>query len=83
MAQEEALELSVDQDNVWVCPHCGEEMKLVKNREGCYHVCESCGCMIEGLEQDCELGSVCPNCHQVMDGGECSYCGYDMGSDFS
>lgn len=70
-------------DDVWICPNCGAEMKRLTNKEGLFHVCQSCGCTLEGREQNYQMDSVCPNCHCSMDSNhECSYCGYDLGSDF-
>ncbi|UCD13527.1 MAG: hypothetical protein JSW60_08220 [Thermoplasmatales archaeon] len=58
-------------------------MKRVTSNSGLYHICEKCGCTIEGCEQNFEPEIVCPNCHSSMDSSnECSYCGYDLGSDF-
>ena len=46
------------------------------------YVCPECGCTIDAEEQNFDAENICPNCYQPMEGSECSYCGYDLGSDF-
>jgi len=70
-------------DELWICPNCGNEMKRLTNNSGLFHVCQKCGCTIEGREQNFGDEGICPNCHSAMDhSNECSHCGYDLGSDF-
>ena len=70
-------------DDIWICPNCGNEMKRLTNNTGIFHVCQKCGCTIEGREQIYGDEGICPNCHSAMDSShECSHCGYDLGSDF-
>ncbi|MCK4415582.1 MAG: hypothetical protein KAU84_00365 [Thermoplasmatales archaeon] len=58
-------------------------MKRLTNSSGLFHVCQKCGCTIEGREQNFGDEGICPNCHGAMDStNECSHCGYDLGSDF-
>lgn len=64
----------------WICPNCGTEMN--KSPDNSAYVCPECGCSIEAEEKNFESGNICPNCNQPMDGNECQYCGYDLGSDF-
>ena len=70
-------------EEIWICPNCGNEMKRLANSSGLFHVCQKCGCTIEGREQNFGDEGICPNCHGAMDSSnECSHCGYDLGSDF-
>ena len=70
-------------DDLWICPNCGTAMKQLINKSGLFRICEKCGCTIEGKEQNFESEGICPNCHCLMEStSECSYCGYDLGSDF-
>jgi hypothetical protein len=70
-------------DDLWICPNCGSAMKQFANSSGLFHICNKCGCTIEGKEQKYEAEYCCPNCHQQMGSGcECQHCGYDLGSDF-
>ena len=67
----------------WICPNCGEKMHLLSDSLPLTYVCPKCGCSIEAENQDFSSEGVCPNCNQVLDdGNECSYCGYDLGTDF-
>ena len=67
---------------LWVCPNCGTEMNLIEKDNSSYYVCPECGCTIDSEKQNFDIDSICPNCNQVLEGNECSYCGYDLGSDF-
>jgi predicted amidophosphoribosyltransferase len=70
-------------EELWICPNCGNEMKRLTNSSGLFHVCQKCGCTIEGREQNFGDEGICPNCHGAMNStNECSHCGYDLGSDF-
>ena len=69
--------------DIWTCPNCGERMRKKSDISNVYHICLKCGYSMEGKEQNFDFGRVCPNCHHVLsDNIECSYCGYDLGSDF-
>jgi hypothetical protein len=72
------LETTSEVEKKWICPNCGSDMK----RSSEMYVCPECGCSIEAEEKNFDCGTTCPNCNQPMDGRECSYCGYDLGSDF-
>lgn len=72
----------VTEEETWTCPNCGGKMKRVVNNDVPYFVCPDCGSSLEESDLCYELKAICPNCHQPMDGNECSYCGYDLGSDF-
>ena len=65
-----------------ICPNCGEQMNISKNESTEIYVCPICGCTVDAENQNFESNSICPNCSQLLDGNECSYCGYDLGSDF-
>jgi predicted amidophosphoribosyltransferase len=65
-----------------VCPNCGADMQLSATSESPVYVCPDCGCTIDGEHQDYGQENVCPNCNQPLEGNECPYCGYDLGSDF-
>ena len=68
-------------DDIWICPNCGAEMKI--NSELSCYVCVNCGCSIEADEKIFDSGTICPNCHRIIENEtECPYCGYDLGSDF-
>lgn len=70
-------------EDTWICPNCGATMKQVIIESGLFHICQKCGCTIEGRKQNFESESICPNCHSLMESeSECSYCGYDLGTDF-
>ena len=67
----------------YVCPNCGGEMEPSKNDSDEAYVCKDCGCCVDGNELcNFDTDQVCPNCNQHLEGNECSYCGYDLGSDF-
>ena len=74
--------MRMEMDKKWVCPNCGTEMNRSPDGSTNVYVCPECGCTIDAEEQNFELGNICPNCNQPIDGNECSYCGYDLGSDF-
>lgn len=76
------MEEVVETKEKWVCPNCGEKMELSYNTDTPVYVCPACGCTVSAEEQNFENTSICPNCNQEMDGNECPYCGYDLGSDF-
>jgi membrane protease subunit (stomatin/prohibitin family) len=67
---------------IWICPSCGKEMNLSQNGSMSVYICPECGCTIEAGTQNYDINNLCPNCNQVIDENECSYCGYDLGSDF-
>ena len=70
-------------EDLWICPNCGTTMKRIVIDSGLFHICQKCGCSIEGKEQVFNADKICPNCHCSMESdSECSYCGYDLGSDF-
>ena len=70
-------------EDIWTCPNCGATMKKIMDENGIYRTCPKCGCTVEGHEQHFDENQVCPNCHQEMESNcECSYCGYDLGTDF-
>jgi ssDNA-binding Zn-finger/Zn-ribbon topoisomerase 1 len=70
-------------EEVYTCPNCGSDMKKKTNTWGLFYACPECGCTTEGKEQNFDYGEICPNCGRTMDeSNECSYCGYDLGSDF-
>ena len=70
-------------EEIWTCPNCGASMKKMTGEIGLYHICPKCGCTLEGQAQRFEANQSCPNCHREIDGNsECSYCGYDLGTDF-
>ena len=75
------MEVVTETEQKCICPNCGEPMKRLPGEESIY-VCEKCGCTIEGANQNLDADMCCPNCNQLMDGSECPYCGYDLGSDF-
>jgi hypothetical protein len=75
---DEAAELSEG----CVCPNCGEKMNKSIDGSLVFFVCPACGCTIDAENNNFELNKVCPNCNQTLEGYECSYCGYDLGSDF-
>lgn len=68
---------------VWTCPNCGSDMRKITEMAMPCYVCNSCGCSLEAEEKNFSNGSVCPNCHRLIDDDiECPHCGYDPGSDF-
>jgi tRNA(Ile2) C34 agmatinyltransferase TiaS len=69
-------------DEKCVCPNCGETMKRSLDPSIPLYICPKCGCSIEQTEQNLDSQMSCPNCNQLLDGNECPYCGYDLGSDF-
>jgi DNA-directed RNA polymerase subunit RPC12/RpoP len=77
------MEYVMDMEKKIVCPNCGASMKPSPNGEENTYVCPDCGSTIEEDEiQNFDTSGVCPNCNQPIDGNECSYCGYYLGSDF-
>ena len=76
------METSTEMEEKYVCPNCGAKMNPSPNTPTPTYVCPECGCSIEVTEQNLDSRNVCPNCNQLLDGNECSYCGYDLGSDF-
>lgn len=67
---------------ICICPNCGNEMKISFNDSTSYYVCPECGCSMDSEIQNYDWCNICPNCNQEIDDNECSYCGYDLGSDF-
>ena len=63
-------------------PNCGGEMKLSDNVSLSLYICPDCGCSVDTEEQNYDCNNLCPNCNQILEDNECSYCGYDLGSDF-
>ncbi|MEF8880097.1 MAG: zf-TFIIB domain-containing protein [Candidatus Thermoplasmatota archaeon] len=77
------MEAELEMEKEVVCPNCGTSMKQSLDTATDIYVCPECGCSIEGDEEsDFDNFAVCPNCNQPLEGNECSYCGYDLGSDF-
>ena len=73
----------LDREHKFICPNCGGEMIPSKNELDDTYICKECGCCVHGDEiQDFNSDMICPNCNQPLEGNECSYCGYDLGSDF-
>ena len=64
------------------CPNCGSDMKISIIDFESYYICPECGCSIIAEEQNYDCENLCPSCNQIISGNECSYCGYDLGSDF-
>jgi len=76
------VEMVADIEEKYVCPNCGTKMDKAPDIPGIY-VCPNCGCSIEVTEQNLDVGTMCPNCNQLMDDeNECPHCGYDLGTDF-
>ncbi len=71
-----------EEDEKCICPNCGEIMNKSKDASIPLYICPKCGCSIEKTEQNLDADMACPNCNQLLDGSECPYCGYDLGSDF-
>ena len=65
-----------------ICPNCGTEMRIESNGSSSFFVCPDCGCSINSELQYYFCENLCPSCYQELDGNECYYCGYDLGSDF-
>ena len=93
----QALELSITTHpslaaqgaNVSLVPPPAENSAISKplnessfNSSTSYYVCSECGCSIYAEEQNYDCENLCPSCNQTLDGNECTYCGYDLGSDF-
>ena len=76
------METTTELKKQWVCPNCGTDMKPSEDPESQVYICPECGCTVDGEDQDLSCGNVCPNCNQILEGNECPYCGYDLGSDF-
>ncbi len=76
------MEVMMDQDEKWICPNCGEKMKRSTFTDEDLYICPKCGCTMEATDQNFDSLNCCPNCNQPLDGSECPYCGYDLGSDF-
>ena len=76
------VETMTETNEKCICPNCGEIMKRSLDTSIPLYVCPKCSCTIEKTEQNLDSDMTCPNCNQFMDGSECSYCGYDLGSDF-
>lgn len=76
------MDVATELKEIWACPNCGTEMNLSHEGPVSIYVCPECGCTIDAEEQNFDAENICPNCYQPMEGKECSYCGYDLGSDF-
>lgn len=77
------MSMDMELKGKFVCPNCGSEMQLSSDAAVAMYVCPDCGSTIEAdEEQNFDGAGLCPNCNQQMQGSECSYCGYDLGSDF-
>ncbi len=74
--------MKVEKKEKCICPNCGATMERSIDISANVHVCPECGCTIESGGQNFESTNVCPNCNQLLEGNECPYCGYDLGSDF-
>ena len=57
-------------------------MKISYNDSTSCYVCPECGSSIDAKEQNYDSENLCPSCNQTLEGNECLYCGYDLGSDF-
>jgi len=73
---------SEEEEEKCICPNCGETMKRSIDSSIPLYVCPKCGCSIEKTDQNLDSDMTCPNCNQLLEGNECPYCGYDLGSDF-
>jgi len=71
-----------EEEKKCICPNCGEIMKRSMDASSPLYICPKCGCSIEKTDQNLDADMACPNCNQLLDGNECPYCGYDLGSDF-
>jgi hypothetical protein len=76
------MDVRSDLKKICICPNCGSEMKITCNDSTSYYFCKECGCSIDAKELNYDCENLCPSCNQTLDGNECSYCGYDLGSDF-
>jgi hypothetical protein len=74
---------SMDMENKLICPNCGGNMEPSITDSNHVYVCRDCGCCIDSDELfNFDNEKTCPNCNQSIEGSECTYCGYDLGSDF-
>ena len=71
-----------EEEQKCICPNCGEIMKRSLDATIPLYICPKCGCSVETTDQNLDADTTCPNCNQLLDGNECPYCGYDLGSDF-
>jgi hypothetical protein len=76
------MDVESDLKKICTCPNCGAEMRKNYYSATSYYVCSECGCSINAEERNYDSENVCPSCNQKLDGSECTYCGYDLGSDF-
>jgi transposase len=75
--------METEMEDKCICPNCGEKMNRSENTTDSIFVCPECGCSIDADNQFYGSDDLCPNCNQLMEeGNECSYCGYDLGTDF-
>ena len=74
--------VELEKEKKCISPNCGAEMKRSVESARPVYICEECGCTIQGEEQNFDTEGCCPNCNQPLDGSECPYCGYYLGSDF-
>jgi DNA-directed RNA polymerase subunit RPC12/RpoP len=80
---EPIMNMDMEQERKFICPNCGTDMRLSTEGAVPTYVCPDCGSTLEAdEEQQYDSEGLCPNCNQPMQGSECSYCGYDLGSDF-
>ena len=60
-----------------------DEIEVEHQQKDSADVCKDCGCCVSTNElNNVDTDHICPNCNQSLEGNECSYCGYDLGSDF-
>ena len=57
-------------------------MRIESNGSSSFFVCPDCGCSMDSELQYYFCDNLCPICNQELDGNECYYCGYHLGSDF-
>jgi DNA-directed RNA polymerase subunit RPC12/RpoP len=74
---------ATDMETKYICPNCGGDMEPSPNQSDETYICNDCGCCVSTNElYNVDTDHICPNCNQPLEGNECSYCGYDLGSDF-
>ena len=76
------METVTEEEERCICPNCGVKVKPTLDISTNAYFCPECGCTIESVDQNFDTTATCPNCNQLLDGSECPYCGYDLGSDF-
>jgi Zn-finger nucleic acid-binding protein len=76
------MDSKTDLKKTCACPNCGGKMAPSNNVSLSLYICPECGSSIDTGEQNYDCNNLCPNCNQILEDNECSYCGYDLGSDF-